>query len=64
MLAKLQHWLAIPGQIVIAITICVTAALIALPLERWIVRYTRERLNRVWKLFLFILRARENSVRP
>jgi exopolysaccharide production protein ExoZ len=64
MLAKLQHWLAIPGQIVIATTICVTAALIALPLERWIVRYTRERLNRVWKLFLFILRAREDSVRP
>ena len=60
-LIKLQHWLGIPGQIVIATTICVTAALIALPLERWIVSYTREKLNRA---FLFIFRPRGDPVRP
>ena len=64
MLIKLQHWLAIPGQIVIATTICVTAALIALPLERWMVSYTRERLNRAWKLLLLIFRPRGDPVRP
>jgi exopolysaccharide production protein ExoZ len=64
MLIKLQHWLAIPGQIVIATAICVTAALIALPLERWIVTYTRERLNRVWKSFLLRFRPSGDPVRP
>jgi exopolysaccharide production protein ExoZ len=64
MLIKLQHWLAISIQIVLAITICVTAALIALPLERRIVSYTRERLNRAWKSLLIVFRSRGDTVRP
>jgi exopolysaccharide production protein ExoZ len=64
MLIKLQHWLAISVQIVLAIAICVTAALIALPVERRIVSYTRERLNRAWKSFLIIFRSRGDTVRP
>jgi exopolysaccharide production protein ExoZ len=42
---KVQRWLPIPVQIIVAVVICVAASLAALPIERIIVRYTRVRLS-------------------
>jgi exopolysaccharide production protein ExoZ len=42
---KVQHWLPTPIQTSVAVLICVSASLAALPIERTIVRYTRARLS-------------------
>jgi exopolysaccharide production protein ExoZ len=44
-IAKVQRWLPIPAQAIVAVGICVTVALVFLPIERRVVRYTRQRLS-------------------
>jgi peptidoglycan/LPS O-acetylase OafA/YrhL len=44
---KVQQWLPAPVQIGAAVLICVVAAIVALPLERLVVRRTRLWLSRL-----------------
>jgi exopolysaccharide production protein ExoZ len=43
---KAQQWLAVPLQLIVATLICITAAILSLPIERSTVRYTRLGLSR------------------
>jgi peptidoglycan/LPS O-acetylase OafA/YrhL len=44
-IVKVQKWLPVGSQIVAAVFVCVTLGLGLQPLEKKIVRYTRQRLN-------------------
>jgi exopolysaccharide production protein ExoZ len=59
MLIKSQHWLPLPIQIIGAIIISLTAAVLALPFERWLIRHTRIGLNHVSDRGLSCLRKPE-----